>query len=155
MALYWGNKHRSQASGEDGVRGGAGSIDKYGEVSEHRAGDHSFPATWGRESFWSDVAPTPPSATRRSRALIAPCRRSGASRPRFFLALKIVVIAALAYAVKQEWDQHIISATERAAAAARSPFAMFGPAAMVEAGRVAPARRFARVIPYAGVVTRT
>ena len=39
-----GNKHRSQASGEDGVRGGAGSIDKYGEVSEHRAGDHPFPA---------------------------------------------------------------------------------------------------------------
>src|SRR5271165_4836854 len=68
MALYWGNKHRSQASSEDGVRGGAGSIDKYGEVSEHRAGDHSLPATRGRESFWSDVAPTPPSATRRSRA---------------------------------------------------------------------------------------
>ena len=92
------------------------------------------------------------SGVSRFDSALSPVRRVEAA---LFLALKIVVIAALAYAVKQEWDQHIISATESVAAAARSPFAMFGPAAMVEAGRVAPARRFARVIPYAGVVTRT
>ncbi len=40
-----GNKHRSQASGEDGVRGGAGSIDKNGEVSEHRA-EPSIARVW-------------------------------------------------------------------------------------------------------------
>ena len=42
----------------------------------------------------------------------SPVRRIEAA---LFLAFKIVVIAAIGYAVKQEWDQHIMSATQTAA----------------------------------------
>jgi hypothetical protein len=47
---------------------------------------------------------------------LSPIRRIEAA---LFLAFKVAVIAVIAYAVKQEWDQHIISATETAAQQAK------------------------------------